>query len=325
MDSAGALTRAVERFAAAHLDRTREVCVALSGGPDSLALTAASVRAGLAVRALIVDHRLQQGSARVAADAAQSARALGAKAQVLEVSVGTDGGLEAAARNARYAALGHARDGRPVLFGHTMDDQAETVLLGLARGSGARSIAGMRPWSAPWGRPFLQIRRAQTVAVCTELNLAPHADAHNRDPRFTRVRLRSEVLPLLADVLHGGVVQALARTADSVRADNDVLDDMAAATYRECLVAGAGTAGNPGADELAIGTLSTLPPALRTRVVRRWLLDVGARAPTSTVITAVDDLVTGSRSGGVAIGGDRSHRLVVGTDGDRLTVDRIDR
>ncbi|QTI68824.1 tRNA lysidine(34) synthetase TilS [Gordonia polyisoprenivorans] len=311
MDSAGALTRAVERFAADHLDGHRQVCVGLSGGPDSLALTAAAVRAGFKVRALVVDHRLQRGSAHVADAAAEAARGLGARAQVIEVSVGTAGGMEAAARAARYDALEEARDGCPVLLGHTADDQAETVLLGLARGSGARSIAGMRAWSAPWGRPFLGIRRAQTVGACTELGLAPHADAHNRDPRFTRVRLRSEVLPLLDDVLHGGVVEALCRTADALRADTDALDALAEEHHRVARTA----------EGLAIAPVRDLATALRTRVIRRWLLDVGATEPTSRVIGAVDALVVDWHGqGGVAVGGDGGSRREVARVGDVLTV-----
>ncbi len=181
MDSTSVVTRAVADFAATHLDGpATPVCVGLSGGPDSLALAACAVRAGLDVTALVVDHGLQRGSAAVAARAADAARRLGAQARVLPVEVGSRGGLEAAARAARYEALDAAREGRPVLLGHTADDQAETVLLGLARGSGARSIAGMRPWREPWGGSLLGVRRVRTLAVCTELGLEVHHDPHNR-------------------------------------------------------------------------------------------------------------------------------------------------
>lgn len=134
MDAAGAVTKAVTRFATAVPAVADGVCVGLSGGPDSLALLAATVRSGLDVRALVVDHGLQELSGSVAAEAASVARRLGADAEVLTVDVGTAGGLEAAARDARYRALDDARAGRPVLLAHTADDQAETVLLGLARG-----------------------------------------------------------------------------------------------------------------------------------------------------------------------------------------------
>lgn len=316
MDATGAVTRAVTQFTANHLAPGADVCVGLSGGPDSLALTACAIRAGLSVRALVVDHALQDGSGDVAAIAADAARRLGARAQVLHVEVGRTGGPEAAARAARYDALDAARSGSPVLLAHTADDQAETVLLGLARGSGARSIAGMRPWNPPWGRPLLGVRRAQTLAACTELGLHPHHDPHNRDPRFTRVRLRAEVLPLLDDVLHGGVVEALGRTATALQADNDALDALADDMYRRGV----------DDDALDVESLGTAPRAIRTRVLRRWLLDVGATEPTHRVITAVDELVTANRSRSqVAIAGDRTVRRVAERSGRRLVVRGVPR
>lgn len=312
MDSAGLVRRAVAEFAAAHRVGP-EVCVGLSGGPDSLALTAAAVGAGLDVTALIVDHGLQPDSARVAVAAADAARVLGARVHVLPVLVGRGGGLEAAARDARYAALDEARGGRPVLLGHTADDQAETVLLGLARGSGSRSIAGMRAWNDPWARPFLGVRRQQTLAACTELGLAPHHDPHNRDPRFTRVRLRSEVLPLLEDVLHGGVVDALGRTAEGLQADNDALDEWAARVLAEAA----------RGDVLAVGPLRDAPLAVRTRALRAWLLDIGATEPTHRVVTAVAGLLDSAAVADrtqIAVGGDPDVRRVVVRTGETLTV-----
>ncbi|WP_239581746.1 tRNA lysidine(34) synthetase TilS [Gordonia rubripertincta] len=313
MDSTRAVTRVVADFATTVLDDPHaSVCVGLSGGADSLALTATAVRAGLDVTALVVDHGLQEGSGHVAARAAETARELGAAARVLEVRVGTRGGLEAAARDARYAVLDAARDGRPVLLAHTADDQAETVLLGLARGSGARSIAGMRPWKAPWGRPLLRVRRVQTLAVCTELGLVVHHDPHNRDPRFTRVRLRAEVIPLLDDVVRGGVVDALGRTADALQDDNDALDAWAETVWGSVRTA----------DGLDVAPLLEVPRAVRTRVIRRWLLGVGATEPTQRVIAAVDRLVMESGTGRaqVAIGGDPGVRTVVERTGQKLTV-----
>ncbi|MXP19880.1 tRNA lysidine(34) synthetase TilS [Gordonia sp. HNM0687] len=316
MDATGAVTRAIADFAVRRPAVGDEVCVGLSGGPDSLALVACAVRAGLRVHALVVDHGLQPGSDAVAVEAADAARGLGAEATVLPVSVGSDGGMEAAARTARYAALDDARDGRAVLLAHTADDQAETVVLGLARGSGARSIAGMRPWNPPWGRPLLRIRRAQTLAVCIELGLRPHRDPHNRDPRFTRVRVRGEVLPLLDDVLHGGVVDALGRTATALQADNDALDALAEDWYRRAAVEG----------DLDAEVLAAAPAALRTRVLRRWLLDVGATEPTHRVIGAVDRLIVEPGSHGhVAIGGDPTSRTVVARAGPRLHVVHLSR
>lgn len=289
-----------------------DVCVALSGGADSLALTAAALRADLGVRALIVDHGLQPGSAAVAERAALAATELGADARVLRVEVGRTGGLEAAARTARYRALDDAREGLPVLLGHTLDDQAETVLLGLARGSGARSIAGMKQWAAPLGRPLLSIRRAATRAACSELGLSPHDDPHNVDPRFTRVRLRNDVLPLLEEVLHGGVAQALARTAGQLRDDLDVVEHVV--DQHRAVIA---------ADVVDCADLAVLAPAIRSRLLRRWLLHQGATEPSESVVKAVEALVTDwRRQGPVAVGGDHTHRLEIARRDARLVVER---
>lgn len=282
-------------FATARLADAPSWCVALSGGPDSLALTAAAA----AVRpttALVVDHGLQPGSDAVAETARQQALALGCvDARILVVTVGTDGGPEAAARSARYQALQDARGGAPVLLAHTLDDQAETVLLGLGRGSGARSIAGMRAADPPWYRPLLDVRRAATHAVCAELGLTPWHDPHNDDRRFTRVRLRTEVLPLLEDVLGGGVAQALARTAAALREDNDALDGLAQRALSR-----------RGEGDLEVAAVADLPAALRRRVLRAWLLAGRATNLTDHQIRAVDALVTGWRGqGGVAVGCDR--------------------
>jgi tRNA(Ile)-lysidine synthase len=312
--SVAALSAAVAGFARRHAAGDDRWCVALSGGTDSLALTAVAARL-LPTTALIVDHGLQPGSADVADTARSQALALGCvEARVLRVDVGTRGGPEAAARTARYQALHDARDGAAVLLAHTLDDQAETVLLGLGRGSGARSIAGMRPHQPPWYRPLLGVRRATTVAVCADLGLTPWQDPHNTDPRFTRGRLRAEVLPLLEDVLHGGVAAALARTAAALRDDTDLLDAMASDALETA------TRG----DGLDTGALAALPAALRRRVIRLWLLAGGANGPTDTQIRGVDTLVTGWRGqGGVAIGSAlREQRLVAGRRDGTLTLRR---
>ncbi|GAB19199.1 tRNA(Ile)-lysidine synthase [Gordonia effusa NBRC 100432] len=315
MDQTRAVTKAVADFAAEYLP-DRRVCVALSGGPDSLALTAGAVAAGLAVHALVVDHQLQPGSSQTACAAAQYARDLGASAEVLTVTVDGAGGLEAAARDARYGALEAARGDRSVLIGHTVDDQAETVLLGLARGSGPRSIAGMARWRAPWGRPLLGVTRATTHAACQQWGLTPHRDPHNDNPRFTRVRVRREVLPVLDDVLSGGVVAALARTADVLRDDVDLLEQLAAQAYSDSVVDGV----------LCAETVAAQHPSLRRRVLHRWLTDVGATEPTARVVDAADALVMRWRGQGpVAIGGNETHRLVVVRRAGMLTTDRIGR
>ncbi|OMC18980.1 tRNA lysidine(34) synthetase TilS [Mycobacterium colombiense] len=295
MDRPGAVDRlraAVEAFVKAHLGSVEQWCVALSGGPDSLALTAAAAQLR-PTTAVIVDHGLQPDSAVVAETARAQAVALGCvAAQVVRVQVGNQGGPEAAARAARYAALSAYHTG-PVLLGHTLDDQAETVLLGLGRGSGVRSIAGMRPHDPPWCRPLLEVRRAVTHAACAELGLTPWRDPHNTDRRFTRTRLRTEVLPLLEDALGGGVAEALARTATSLREDSELIDGLAARALPEAK-----------ADSgLRVQALATLDAPVRRRVIRAWLLAGGATNLTDKQIRGVDALVTGWHGqGGVAVG-----------------------
>jgi tRNA(Ile)-lysidine synthase len=306
--SVAALRTAVSAFALRYQIDEKPWCVALSGGPDSLALTAAAADLR-SITALIVDHGLQSDSRVVADRASSQALQLGcADARVLPVVVGRRGGLEAAARSARYEALQDASDGAPVLLGHTLDDQAETVLLGLGRGSGSRSLAGMRPHQPPWCRPLLGVRRAVTHAACDELGLTPWCDPHNSDPVYTRARLRTEVLPLLEDVLGGGVAEALARTAAALREDCDALDDLAGAELDDAI-------GDRGLDA---GRLTGLPDALRRRVIRGWLMAGGATGLTDDQIRRVDDLVMNWHGqGGVAVGSSlRWQRLIaVRSDG----------
>lgn len=315
MDRPGALAElraAASRFAGEYTPHDSVWCVALSGGPDSLALTAAAA-ALRPTTALIVDHQLQQDSVEVARTARAQALTVGCvAARVLRVEVGAAGGPEAAARSARYAALDAARAGAPVLLAHTLDDQAETVLLGLGRGSGPRSIAGMRSYDPPWGRPLLGVRRAVTEAACAELQLTPWSDPHNTDPRFTRVRLRTEVLPLLEDVLGGGVAEALARTADALRADGEVLDVLAAQVLDRA----------HRADGLAVSELTDVAPAVRRRTLRAWLLAGGARGLTDRHIRAVEALVSDWHGqGGVAVPGSHpGHRLFAGRRSGTLTL-----
>ncbi len=297
---------AVRRFLAAHRVGD-EVAVACSGGADSLALAAATVhcagRLGLAVHGLVVDHQLQPDSRTVAQAAAQALHRLGCTAvQVLQTTVDGPGGPEAAARRARYAALRAASPaGALVLLGHTLDDQAETVLLGLGRGSGPRSVAGMRELDPPWGRPLLGVRRAVTAAACDALGLAPWVDPHNADPRFRRVRLRTEALPLLEDVLAGGVAEALARTAGQLQEDLDLLDDQACALLAQARRGAVPDVAVPDVAALDVAALDVTvldvaalapaPAALRRRVLRRWLLDAGVVELTDAHLRAADDLI----------------------------------
>lgn len=246
------------------------VLVALSGGPDSLALAAAlafeAPRAGLVAGAVVIDHGLQDGSAATAERAAEQARALGLDpVRVQRVRVGSDGGPEAAARAARYEALDAVAGelgAAAVLLGHTLDDQAETVLLGLARGSGAASLQGMAPETGLYRRPLLGIRRQTTVQACADAGLDPWIDPQNRDPGFTRVRVRQTVMPLLESELGPGVAEALARTAEQLREDSDALDAFAEEVAEDLAEhAEAGIS-------LPVAALASNPPALRQRLIR---------------------------------------------------------
>nr|WP_232661859.1 tRNA lysidine(34) synthetase TilS [Pseudonocardia sp. TRM90224] len=277
-------------------NRAAPVLVACSGGADSLALAAAAVSAGLRVHAAVVDHGLQPGSARQAAITSDALVGLGVVSAVHAIKVDGPGGPEAAARRGRYAALRAARPhpDSPVLLGHTLDDQAETVLLGLGRGSGPRSIAGMREWDEPWLRPLLGVPRRVTVAACAELGLTAWQDPHNTDPRFTRVRLRHEVLPLMEDVLAGGVAAALARTAAQLREDADALDAIAAERLDEAV----------DGNTVLLAPLVGVPAAVRRRVLRLWLVDRGVSSLTDLHLRAAERYVTeGPDRGGAALPG----------------------
>jgi tRNA(Ile)-lysidine synthase len=271
-----AVRRAV-RVSLRELPPGEAVAVACSGGADSLALAAAvafeAARQDRPHSLVTVDHRLQDGSAEQARRVSDLAYELGFDpVHSVAVDVGGAGGPEAAARSARYLALEQAAGPDvPLLLGHTADDQAETVLLGLGRGSGPRSIAGMRPRHGRYLRPFLGLRRADTQAACDALGLPYWDDPHNVDLAFTRVRLRREVLPLLEGVLQGGVVSALARTAEQLHDDADLLDNLAAqllATARS-------------GDGLLVSALRGQPRALVSRVLRSWCVE-----RTSTAVTA---------------------------------------
>ena len=245
---------------------------------------------------MIVDHDLQAGSGDVARAAAEQCRELGLQpVRQVRVTVDGNGGPEAAARTARYDALRSVAGevgADVVLLAHTRDDQAETVLLGLARGSGARSLAGMALVSGSLRRPFLEVSRGTTVAACLAAGLEPWHDPHNDDPAYTRVRVRREVLPVLEEALGPGVTEALARTAGLLRADADALDALAAdlATWPSRRTAGYGS------DEVhcEVGALDAQPPALRTRVLRQAAIEAGCRATDLTAghVAAVDALIT---------------------------------
>lgn len=277
-------------------DHAGPVLAAVSGGADSLALAAALAFERPGSGALVVDHALQPGSAEVAARAAEQCRSLGLTAHVLtpappgEVgeAVGRrrgGGGQEARARELRYALLeaaacrydepAGAREGSGlavVLLGHTRDDQAETVLLGLVRGSGARALSGMAPVRGRYRRPFLDVPRATVRQACAEAGLTPHEDPHNDDPAFARVAVRK----LLADL---DLTEGLARSAALLREDADALDALAQPT-----------------GEVAV--LTAMHPAVRARSLKAWAEQQCGRAVTSAHVAALRALVEDWRGQG---------------------------
>lgn len=264
------------------------VLVAVSGGPDSMALAKGFAfegpRLGLRIGAVIVDHGLQTVSAQVAKETAEKLEALGfGHVYVKRVEVAGDN--EAAARVARYHAideLANELDARYVLLGHTLNDQAETVLLGLARGSGARSLSGMAPQNGRYLRPLLSLTREQTLEASEDLN--PWHDPHNKSEKFTRVRVRETVMPALESELGPGVAEALARTAEQLREDADYLEEVALAEYHSMVKLG------PTALSLPVTELAELPNAIRFRVLKHALEVLGS-SPQRVHVLAVNELI----------------------------------
>jgi tRNA(Ile)-lysidine synthase len=270
-----AVRRCLEEFAAGDL-----VLAACSGGADSLALAAALAhegpRCGLRAGGVTVDHGLQAGSAAVASEVTR---------------VPGHGGPEASARTARYAALAdaaHRTGAAAVLLAHSRDDQAESVLLGLARGSGPRSLAGMPECRGAYRRPLLAVGRATLRAACAALGLQPWDDPQNADPAYARARVRHQALPALEAALGPGVAEALARSARQFRADAELLDDLAAVQAEQVQC-------DDGSWEAV--RLAALPEALRTRVLRQAAIAAGCPpgALTAGHVEALESLVTSWR------------------------------
>ncbi|MFL6288563.1 MAG: tRNA lysidine(34) synthetase TilS [Actinomycetes bacterium] len=292
------------------------VLVAASGGPDSMALAAATsfVSARLALRpyAVVVDHQLQAGSASVAQRAADQLSKLGYEhVSVTAVTVNGVGGPEAAARSARYAAIDAVAEeveAAAILLGHTLDDQAESVLLGLARGSGAGSIKGMSDANGLYRRPFLNIRRAQTRQACVELSLDVWDDPHNEDQGFTRVRVRQQVMPVIESELGPGVAESLARTARLLQADDAALQAWAGEVRNKAALT------SDGGLALDVRVLNEAPRAVRIRVIRAALLELGVPGGDlrASHLLDVDALVSGWKGQGEvhlpgSIGASRSY------------------
>ena len=290
--SVAAVRHAVRR-SLADLEPGARLVVACSGGADSLALASATVHEGRDlgwyVVGAAVDHGLQDGSADRAAQVVTRLAELGVDETVsARATVEAPGlGPEASARAGRYAILDEIRErfeAEAVLLGHTRDDQAETVLMGLARGSGGRAIAGMRRRFDHYRRPLLDVSHDDTVTLCQVEGLDVWEDPHNDDPAFTRVRVRRRVLPVLEQELGPGVTEALARTADQLRADMELLDAFADRALAEATVPGG----------LSVEVLAGLAGPIRTRVLRAAAVAAGS-PPGETFhqhVVAVDALVT---------------------------------
>ena len=291
-----ALRNAVKPFLA-QLEAGDVVLVAVSGGADSLSLAYAVLKEAtpLAIRpvAITIDHQLQTNSAAQAAKVSKQLKAMGYEYVLTEkVVVTTESGLEAGARSARYQALNSSaeKEGAVKIFlGHTRDDQAETVLLGLARGSGARSLSGMAVENGKYLRPFLHITRRETEEACKELGLEFWNDPHNFNADFTRVKVRREILPLMESKLGPGISAALARTAGLLRDDADALDGLAAAEISHLNLT-----------DIDCDYLAALPRALRSRILRAAIYACGAPEGSITAdhVAATEALVTAWRGQG---------------------------
>ena len=267
-----------------------KVLVAVSGGADSLALAyGLSVEAeklAICVIGVTVDHQLQNTSSEQAQKVVKQLSEFGVKCHVKKVTVDIKEGLEASARKVRYEAINEVvkqENAVAVFLGHTKDDQAETVLLGLARGSGTRSLSGMAHHNGKYVRPLLEITRIQNEDFCKEVGLDYWNDPHNQDSQFARVRVRNEALPILEKTIGPGISDALARSAHLLRDDADALDHWA---KREEI--------HLDLEDLDCLHLETLPRAIRTRILRTAIYAAGA--PSGSVsadhISAVEALIT---------------------------------
>lgn len=274
------------------------VCLAVSGGPDSMALMVLARAAGLQGTVVHVDHGLREGSQGEAHVVGDEAARLGFSFESRQVTVAPGADLEARARRARYAAL---PDG--VLTGHTMDDQAETVLLNVLRGAALDGLSAMR--SRPdRRRPLLWLRRYETEDVCLRAGITPICDPTNADPRFRRNRVRAEALPLLCDIAGRDLVPVLARQAALAGEDVDLLESMAS-----------------DLDPRDVVALRAAPIPLARRALRRWLRSPSAgggddlHPPSAAELARVMDVVEGRHTACELSGGRRVSRRA-----GRLTV-----
>jgi tRNA(Ile)-lysidine synthase len=274
------------------LEPGARVVVGCSGGADSLALLVLSSALGFAVVAVYVDHGLRRGTELDARVVGQAAQRVGAGFRRVAVELEPGGNLEARARDARYAALERERaqaGASAVFVGHTRDDQAETVLLHVMRGSGFAGLAGIPPRRGSVRRPLLGLRRADTHEICLRAGLAPVQDPMNDDIGHRRVWVRRELIPRLERGADRDLVEVLARQADVMRDDDAVLEELAGAR---------------ATDDVAM--LRALPPALARRVVRRF---VGTPPPSLATIERIMRVVHGEATATELPGGGRAERI----------------
>ena len=270
------------------------ILVACSGGADSMALAIAAKfegdRANVSVGAVIIDHQLQSATKEVARATSQKLIEAGLNPVVVrsvEVDTASEVGLEAAARTARYDELkiaAEAFDAKFVMLGHTLDDQAETVLMGLARGSGPKSIAGMQRKNGMWLRPLLSIRRTTTESFCNDSGIEFWNDPHNQDPKFTRVRVRKTVLPMLETELGPGIAESLARTGEILKDDLAYLDSEALAEFQRIAKVGSTSIA------ISVPELEGLPKVIRVRIYQR-ALELFGTTNSRVHLKSVDELI----------------------------------
>ena len=281
--------------------------VAVSGGADSLALATSLYLENqtredpVELFAAIVNHNLQEGSDLIASRTEATLRKIGySNVTILNVEVIITDGIEASARRARYDVLdayAASINAKKIFLGHTKDDLAENVLLGLARGSGTRSLSGMAKVVGLYVRPLLDISRATTEASCTENGIDYWSDPQNKDERFTRAKVRHHILPMLEEKLGPGIIDALARSSRILREDADALDEIAADVIAKL-------------DVYDVAVLGSLPIAIRARVLRHLIYEAGAPsgsisadhlAPVEALITAWHGQGVTSLPGGVKV------------------------
>ena len=299
---------------------TAEFVIAVSGGPDSLALAAAVAAEKLPAHVVSIDHGLQDGSRAVSEGAIAQVGQWGLSGQVVSVRVVGEP-LEAAARHARYQALGELAGHRPILLAHTGDDQAETLLLGLLRGR-ASAMGEVSDYQGhTLLRPLLGIRRAHTVGACRELGVAAWNDPHNTDEAFRRVAIRRQVLPLLDQIIGGDATAPLVRAAELLWEDDDYLHTLtpkpecSAAATEQCTKLATQQAAKPStqqATERCTKPATQQPPALEIaelgppprarRAIAKFLQQHGARVSASTLAASIAFIQDWHGQGAVSVG-----------------------